>query len=515
MIFHNLFLKKINQFDSWRFKSLILIAIGIIFKWISYFINYSVYANNRPHLYNNFLGDDRVYMEYCENFFNYGTYFIKLGEIVDYTFRMPAFNLIYYPLRLFLSKDLTMDGIVILQVTIAGICSYFLAKISFFLFSSKKIFYLTFFISLFGFLNTFYISILFREGFAYSSIIFGVYFYLKGLSSKKKIDFLISGFFITWLIFLRPYSGVLFVLMSSILLYFFYFKKRITLGSFIFFNSFFVIFISLWTIRNYKLTDRFIPLETSSGWMNESEALNAKVRFIKSFGFHWEDWVEGSQGGWLTYTNVKLDKNTINSIFPKRTFNGDLNPDSLVKLKYHYNLFLRSGYVENREFHGEKATRLFDKFIIELKKNRILDYYFLNRLRVLKSFLNNNTSKDLKNIKYPFNVILFFFETYFNLIIKILGFISLILLVKKFYKNLLILSLIVFFPVFIVSFFCLYGGSDESRFYFLCVPFLIISSSYLVMRFWSKSTFFKIILCILFLIPLFPSYSKVVELIKF
>ena len=175
MKLYNNLIYRSKIFDKWRFNELILIVIGVFIKWLLYFINYSVYSNNRPHLYNHFLGDDRVYMEYCENYYVYGTYFVKLGEYIDYVFRMPAFNLVYYPLRLLLNKELTMDAIVILQVTLSGISCLYLAKISKILFNSnKKIFYITFLISLFGFLNAFYISILFREGFAYSSIIFGI-----------------------------------------------------------------------------------------------------------------------------------------------------------------------------------------------------------------------------------------------------------------------------------------------------------------------------------------------------
>ena len=107
-----------KTFDNWKWKTIILILFSISIKWIYFFIIHSLYSNNSPHLFNHFVGDDRFYMEFCENFYSKGVYFIKTGVAFDYTFRMPAFNFLYYPLRIFFSKELTMDGIIIIQTTL-------------------------------------------------------------------------------------------------------------------------------------------------------------------------------------------------------------------------------------------------------------------------------------------------------------------------------------------------------------------------------------------------------------
>lgn len=506
--------QSINLLDKWKYLPIILIVISVLLKWFYFTVIYSWYNNNPGHLYNFFVGDDKIYMDFCENFYSKGSYFVKTGLFFDYTFRMPALNFLYYPLRLFLSKELTMDGIIIIQTTLSGIACYFLAKISYILFNSKKIFYLTYLLTCFGFLNAFLNNQLMRESLAFSMVIFSIYFLLKGIDNRKSIFFLYSGFFMTWLIFLRPYTIVLYALIFFILIVFTY-QKKITFKNFILYNLIFTIFISLWTIRNYKITNDFMPLESSYAWAEGSKPLKSKLSFIKVFGFHCEPWVFNSQSGWINDTSVKTDVKTINRIFPARTFNGDLNKDSLIKLKEYYNKYENPLLISEKEYNAKQSIRLFTKFQEALKKNKPLDYYFLNRIRLLRSFLSENTFQPFTLFKYPMNILGVFSETCYNFLLKILGFSGLILIFFKMKKNLLIVALVVFFPCFIIFYFPIYSGVDETRFYFLSIPFLMISSSYLLVNMFSKNKL-KLLMLIFFVsVPIIFAVQKVTELIHF
>lgn len=501
------------KIDKWKWKAVFLILFSILVKWIYFFIIHSLYSNNSPHLFNLFVGDDKVYMEFCENFYNKGVYFIKTGESFDYTFRMPAFNFLYYPLRLFLSKELTMDGIIIIQTTLSGLACYFLAKISQTLFNSKKVFYFVYALTCFGFLNSFYNNQLMRESLAFSSIIFTVYFMLKGIESKRKTHFILAGFFMTWLIFLRPYVIVLYAVLFCVILIYIY-KKKVSLKSFILYNLIFTVLISLWTYRNFVKTGSFIPLESSISWANELQ--RSKLDFIKVFGFQCETWIPNTQSNWLDTKKANLDIEQINQIFPKRTFNGDLTIDSLIKLKKVYNNSIESlSFNSKPNSDKQEALRLFNKFEDELKKERPFDYYFFNRLRIVKSFLRENTYTQFTRLKYPLNVLGVFTETFYNIGVKLFGIFGLILIAFKYYKNYLILATIVFFPAFILFFFPIYSGIDETRFFFLTTPFLMISSAYLIEKLLKKNKFKLSYLVVCLLIPFFISIQKVTELIHF
>lgn len=501
------------KFDNWKWKAFFLILISILLKWVYFVIIHSLYSNNSPHLYNLFVGDDKIYMEFCENYFSKGIYFIKTGDAFDYTFRMPAFNFLYYPLRLFMSKELTMDGIIIIQTTLSGFACYYLAKISNMLFNSKKVFYFVYALTCFGFLNAFYNNQLIRESLAFSSIIFTVYFMLKGFESKNKIHFILAGFFMTWLIFLRPYVIVLYAVLFCVILIYIV-KKKVSLKSFILYNLIFTVLISFWTYRNFDKTKSFIPLESSLSWANELQ--RAKLDFIKVFGFQCETWIPNTQSNWLDSKEANLNKEKIKQIFPPRTFNGDLTIDSLIKLKKVYNNSIESLCFNSKpNYDKQESLRLFNKFEDELKKKRPFDYYFFNKVRIVISFLRYNTFHEFILLKYPFNVLGVFTETFYNIAIKLFGILGLLLIAIKYHKNYLILATVVFFPTFILFFFPIYSGLDETRFFFLMTPFLMISSGYLIDKLIKKNIYKLTFLVVCFLIPFYISIQKVIELINF
>jgi len=501
------------KFDNWKWKTILLISLSVIIKWTYFLIINNLTSNNSPHLFNVLSGDDKTYMEFCENFYSKGKYFVKTGLAFDYTFRMPGFNFLYYPLRLFFNKELTMDGIIIIQTTLSGIACFYLAKIAQYLFKSRRYFYIAYIIGFFGLVNAFFNNQLMRESLAFSSIIFTIYFMLKGIESKRAKFFLLSGFFMTWLIFLRPYTIVLYACLFCVLIYLIY-KKKLNFKNFIYYNLIFTILVSFWTYRNFTLTKSFIPLESSISWAGSSKLVSERLDFIRTFGFQCEFWIPNTQSAWFDNEKSNKEKKYVESIFPSRTFNGDLTIDSLFKLKENYDICIFNKLEKTKKNENE-VIRLFIKFREELKKQRPFDYYFMNRLRIVKSFLRENTFVSVVEFKYPYNVIGVFTETYYNITLKLIGFFGLLIITLKFFRNYLILGSIVFFPIFILFFFPIYSGLDESRFFFLAVPFFIIAATYFIVNMMKKNIFKLLILSISLIFPILFSIEKVKELIHF
>jgi hypothetical protein len=466
-----------QNFYNWRLQPLILISIAICIK-IAYFV--FVFLSSNSHLpYFNIVinGDDVTYMSFTENIFLTGNYCVKTGAVYDYTFRMPGFAFLYVPIRFFTNKIITMNCIVIIQVVLSGIAAYCLARLAKNIFKNNHIFYFVYLLTTLGFYLPMYNNILVTESLATSFLIFSFYFLFQAFDTKKSSLFLVSGFFMTWLIFLRAFMIVIFIV-TILLIIWYVFNKVTKIKNLIFFMLPFLLIDGAWATRNYYKLQRFYPLESS---VNANECnlkcIAASAHFIQAFGFQWEQWARDSERGWLESNNLKAMKK--NSIFPPRTFNGGLTIDSLLKareciqLANNFNLG-----IDERTFADKNATRLLNKFITELKKNRPWDYYLFNKLRSVRSFLSENLYYPLISLPFPMNGILVFIDLFIDKFLKFVGLFGAFFILFKFYRDYITVFIITSVPFFLLALFPVFLGDDEHREFFMAYPFLIISSAY-------------------------------------
>ena len=365
-----------QRFDNWKLQPLILISVAICIK-IAYFI--FIFLSSNSHLpYLNMIvnGDDVTYMAFSENIFVIGDYCVKTGNVYDYTFRMPGFAFLYVPIRIFTNKIITMNSLVIIQIVLSGIAAYYLAWLAKNIFKNNKVFYFVYFLTAFGFYMPMYNSILVTESLATSFLIFSLYFFHQAIETKKNSFFLFSGLFMTWLIFLRAFMIMIFIV-TIMLIVWYVFKKVTSFKHVIFFLLPFLLIDGVWATRNYYKINNFLPLESS---VNSNQcnlkSTTASAVFIKTFGFHWEQWVRDSERGWLESNNPKAMMK--NSIFPSRTFNGGLTIDSLLKVRECVQLANNNNFgLEERYVADANATRLLHKFITELKKKQTMGLLFI------------------------------------------------------------------------------------------------------------------------------------------
>jgi hypothetical protein len=497
--------------DNWKSKSLIFLIISILIKLIYFLVCYFLNDTTTLYLY---FGDSHEYMESCENLFLNGEYIVNtIYGFKDPTFRMPGFTFVYIPLRFFLNKEFTMDGIIYFQILCSGIASYLLAVLAKNIFNNKMIFYFVFFISNLGLGLNSYNNILLTESLAASFLIFSLYSYERGIKSGHSNFFLTSGFFMTWMVFMRPYMIVLF-LFAIVLLFYFQHKKINFKFDLFFFILTFLIIDGCWTLRNYIKTDKFIPLQSSNNFLlSKPKCEQAKFKFITSFGFNFEWWIRNSNGSW--FNNPKQVQNLPipnNKIIPSFVFNENLTIDSLIKARDYMHL------VQNRQISNEKikyydfhSERIFKKFIEKYKSNRPIDYYVGSRIRLIKSFMSDNHYWQLEKITYPYNLLVIFGDFFSNYLIKIIGFIGLFFVILKYGKSNYLVLLITIIPLFIIGLFPIFYGVDEKRFFLLAIPSLIVSAGYLLTYFLSiKNYYFLIfILLIPFLLATISTIHKI------
>ena len=487
--------------------------ISILIKLIYFLVCYFLNDTTTLYLY---FADSHEYMESCENLFLNGEYLVNtIYGFKDPTFRMPGFAFIYIPLRLFLNKEFTMDAIIYFQILCSGIASYLLAVLAKNIFNSKNIFYFVFFISNLGLGLNSYNNILLTESLAASFMIFSLYTFERGIKSSNNKFFLISGFFMTWMIFMRPYMIVLFLLVIVILFYFQ--RKKINLKyNFIFFILTFLIIDTSWTIRNYIKTDKFIPLQSSNNFLlSKPKCEQAKFKFITTFGFNYEWWIRNSDGSWFNnprqVNNLPIPNN---NIIPSFVFNEDLTIDSLTKARDYMHI-VQNHQISNKkikyyDFHSE---RIFKKFIEKYRRNRPIDYFIGSKIRLIKSFMSDNHYWQLEKIKYPYNSVLIFGDFFSNYLIKIIGFIGLFFVIWKYRKSNYLVLLITFIPLFIIGIFPIYYGVDEKRFFLLAFPSLVITSSYLLTYYKTKK--YYIFLTLILFIPFVLATYSTIQKIKF
>jgi hypothetical protein len=467
-------------------------------------------ADNKFHLYNLVNGDDVTYIEFCENIFKINSYAVQVGSSLDYTFRMPGLAFIYVPVRFFCSQELTLNLIVFFQIIFSAVTMYLLALLAEDIFKSKRVFFIVFITASLDFYMPSYNRLLMTESLGISSMIASVYFFNKFFKFNQRADYLLlSGIFITWTIFLRPYMLVFYFMLCLLIVIHKNGSFIINLRNIILFTIPFIISDGIWIYRNYKITTCFIPLQTSNNWADStSKSYKQALEFIKDFGFHWEQWVRDSESGWLFSDGTIKDRH---SIFKDRTFNGDLTIDSLITARRDVAISMNKSIIEQERVKADNnAYRIFLKFSEALKNQRPLDYYLINRVRLIKNFYVEQLYYPMFKLKFPINACLLVAHSFIDNLIKIIGWIGIVYVIKSRRKSLYLFTLIAFVPLFITLLFPIYIRSDESRFLVLAYPFLIIASSAFIDKLivYSKRYNYFWLITIL-LIPLLLSFYNV------
>ncbi len=474
---------------GWLFWTLVAIVIkGII---LSYFIFQSNTLYSAKMVYGTSLvsNDYNYILRPVDNYFAYGTYTLEPGATGYFAGRMPGLSLPYMLLRFVFEKENALLLLAALQFLLAAFSVYILARTAQLIIDNKMVFLSTFFLfAISTFTGIFDFMVGLSESFSVSTFILFFYFLVKYLKYNSTKDILLSGCFLAWAIFLRPFLGLLIALVPLLLFVSQYkqlhFKKVFT-SCFIFIAPF-IFADSCWIVNNYLKAKQFIPLEQSAsgvygtiyspGWL-------AIRKFILNTGGECAYYETDSEAAWF---REELDDATINNYaFPTRIYNNvSYNRDSLLALRNIYRSYRKNASelsAENPEMqqldkqvviianrytqqfvNGNSPTYLFYKFGKAFKR---LVFKSGSSYLTLPSFSSMNLFQKAIKIKYS---LLYY-------LVLIVGSLGLIMLLKDHKKITLFMIL---FIANLTATIVLFSDIQESRYFITAYPLLLIATVY-------------------------------------
>lgn len=341
------------------------LAIAILYRLtlvvvISYSIN-SISSEER--IINQYFGfkanDYGYFIPPAENLYSKGLYSYR--DNTPYAGRMPGYAALYLSIRPFANQTNTLFLIILIQTILGGIGAFYLAKSAYILFKHKRAFIIAYLLSFLYPVSVFFDYQTMTEGLSISLLSIAIYVTIKGIQQSKLWMLAFAGLLLTWIVFLRPFLGLL---LPSWGLYILWKTQSDMLGKLktaAVFSIPFILMIGAWTYRNHIQFNQFIPLQTpghisygkiySKGW--------GEIRkLIRAWGGETAYFEPGSEAEWFR-KDVAADKMPVATNFYD---NKPFSEEDMVALRALYKEFLsNAGY-----------DSILDQKIIDIAKNHFV-----------------------------------------------------------------------------------------------------------------------------------------------
>lgn len=467
----------------WLLLALLLKMLVILF------LIYNLHLINGDGLIGICSGDCPDYLHTAQNVAKYFTFGrVYEGVLSPYAGRMPGYDLVLAPLSLFFDELTAQNVIFLLQILLSTLSTYFLARIAYFIFPLKNIFYFTFFVYGINSFVSFYDLFILTESFFVSSFIISFYFFI---SARNTWHYVLAGAFLTWAILMRPYILPIWALLNLYLIYFFLkktFSFPVLAKVILSFNLVLGVTETVWITRNYVHFGKFIPVVTDvHAGLKEGKFL-ALMEFVQSWGGDMVSWNPDSEMV-LFYKMPQINHlpNKYQSFkdLPKYVFTSAYNADSLEKVKKIYAITNDSTFSDSERMEADRqVTALLRKYRKSFIKEKPFYFYVVAPLRLLPKFLFHSGSYYLSNL--PFAEQNFFQKAvkiaysglyYFTLII---GLSFIFYSVANFKQVTVSQWLILLIPLYIIALCPLVLRRIEYRYFILAYPFLSILACYML-----------------------------------
>jgi hypothetical protein len=310
-------------------------------------------------------------------------------KLLPSTRRMPGLIPIYMPLRLLFSEIVSKNILILLQFVLSVISIFCLGKIIY-QFTASNIASTTgmFIYTISSFVSVFDNSGL-PESLSVSMSIFSIWLYIKAAKNTHVNLRLLfaAGILLTWTIFLRPATGILAPILALDL-------WRKTNLNHTFFQSFkfqsllfstFIIALSVWTVRNYIVSDKLIVLEDSV-FDSMPHIYTPAEKGLRPLINHW-----GGQRKYF-YPNTMgayfYGQTNDISIFPEAVFENSFTIDSLAALRQLFqeahsnpNSIAEKSFLIKSEFLRNSYKEMHPiKYYIEAPIKSLFRFYFIKTI---------------------------------------------------------------------------------------------------------------------------------------
>ncbi len=415
-------------------------------------------------------------------------------------YRMPGYGVIYLPFAMMFSRGAVYNIMITLQLAAACLSVYCLALVAKDIFRSAAMFYLTFYLFGISTFSNMFDTFILTESFSVSFLIFSVYFVVKGLTapSPKPLYFLLSGVFLTWLIFLRPVFFPLYLLFTAVI--FFYLLKtaawRRMLQYLVLFLVPIVICDGSWITRNYMKYKRVIPVTTSVFYPGIADSYWGPLFiFVQSWGGTDQYFEPTAVIRWFGLDDgLSPEMHNVKVTLPAYIYTSKFNYDSLVVLRSQlreYAAAEKANSADTVRMKAELATIRSKCFLYaqSVKDEKPLLYYFVAPIMRTKAFLlhsgTNNLFTASANHLGALRLGVKGFYTMFYWFVLLFGSAGIVLLARKAVRHVLIM-LPLLIPVYTILIHPVILGVCEKRYFVPAYPFMLVLAAYAIYFFWKR-----------------------------
>ncbi len=196
----------------------------------------------------------------AENLYQNGHF--RIHEDKPFAGRMPGYSAFYLFFRIWMSQEMASVMMIVTQALLGGLGAYTLARAAEMFFQRRSAFLIVFGLGILYPVSAFYDYQTLSEGLAISMTSVMLYCLMRGLRAAPVKWFLLAGALLAWIIFMRPYLGVLLPVMGLFLLW----QVPGWINKFkyaIVFALPFGLALLAWNVRNYHEMGKVVIMEAS------------------------------------------------------------------------------------------------------------------------------------------------------------------------------------------------------------------------------------------------------------
>jgi hypothetical protein len=438
------------------------------------------------------MNDYDYFLGTVDNYMKSGT-MTYYDQVKPFAGRMPGYGFPYLLIRLVTGQSAGLAILIGMQVLLSAISTYILGLIALIIFGNERIFKIVFWCFAISAPTIIFDIFTLSESFSISAILFFHYFLLRFCLANKNQHLFLSGFFLAWAIFLRPFLGT-FILVAPLFLLIWISKKETFIKAIPKITLFllpFIVFESAWIARNFNVLHRFIPLETS---LTESYGEEGAYRtsaigirsMINAWGGETGEFYDGSEGWW--FHEAAGDQIQAYEFKPY-VFNSAFTKDSLIQLKFIFNQSVNHDLSpQTRDSLNMLANRIALRYAADYKSKNAFRFYFINPFKMYgKLVFSNGTRLLMMPSVDKMNLIqkaikMFYLLFYFGFIFSGIAGMILFLIKEKNYSGSSLLVL--FYPWIIATTLVFYASFViiEYRYLISAFPMFLMFGVYALMN---------------------------------
>jgi Dolichyl-phosphate-mannose-protein mannosyltransferase len=318
------------------------------------------------------------------SYYNPAFMFVEDGEYAGMC-RMPGLVPIYAIYAFPFGKEIALICVIVTQVLFSVLSTFLLAIIAARIIPHRLAFPLTALLYACSSFVSIWDHTLLSDSFATSFLIISFYFLIEFVSGKHWRYLLYAGFWLTWSIFIRQ-IGILFLPVFPLI---WWVWRRDTFISVIknglIFIAPFVLFISLWTYRNYRKENVFVPMikPIADCWTSYTPQFMKINELLIVWGEDVQYWISGSPSEWFNKPVAQQ------SVYPFRSslYTSVCNSDTILNLQHKYLLFKTTQDTTIKTQLGDEILKQCDEIIATYKSEKPFGYFVVNRLKMAKDFI--------------------------------------------------------------------------------------------------------------------------------